>query len=130
MKNNKTSLKTFMVSALVLSLATFSQAQIFPAGTMMLGGDISFTSTSYDDVDDAVTQFSFAPSFGYFVIDNLGIGLMLNVTTVKDSYSIFGVGPYVRYYVWQGLFPQVNLLYSSFKPDGGDSGILHTFGRQ
>lgn len=124
MKNNMTSFKTLMVSALVLGLATFSQAQTVSAGSWMIGGMAGFSSATADGADDALNTITISPNLGYFVIDNLGIGV--NVGFVSQSLgdaslTQVGIGPYARYYVYQGLFPQVGIMYNSIKFDDEDA---------
>lgn len=119
-----TSFKTLMVSALVLGLATFTQAQTVNAGAWMVGGQAGFVSAKVDGADDAVNVFTVSPNIGYFVIDNLGIGLNLGITNTSFgdfSNTVFGVGPYARYYVFQGLFPQVGIHYTSDKDKDQDA---------
>lgn len=53
------------------------------------------------------THFGFGPKVGYFVIDNLPVGLAINVNTNKTKYTggsyessnnNFTIGPFARYY--------------------------------
>lgn len=88
-------------------------------GKKFLGGQISFSNATQSELDAAsdVTydtknlQFQFMPEFGYFIKDNLAIGLNLNfgvssrsttsdvVYTSNKLNSInYGGGGYVRYY--------------------------------
>ncbi|MBP6184907.1 MAG: outer membrane beta-barrel protein [Chitinophagaceae bacterium] len=120
--------RTFSALALVVAAFLCSsnlQAQTVNAGAWMIGGDAGFSSASYDGVDDALTTISLNPNIGYFIMDNLGVGLRLGVesqTQGDNGLTIFSVGPFARYYVWQGLFPQVGFNYNSVKvKDGGDA---------
>jgi len=57
---------------------------------------------------DKMTSFNVLPKVGYFIIDDLAIGLDLSYslavskngeTNSKSTYSLFGAGPFVRYYL-------------------------------
>jgi hypothetical protein len=69
----------------------------------------SHTSKSDDSEDPSPTKnlhFNLMPKAGYFVVNNLVLGLDLTFSTMRmkdDDYkynlSILGAGPFVRYYV-------------------------------
>jgi hypothetical protein len=88
--------------------------QAMDQGNFMVGSAIGFSTANStiteNDVDDEgieAQQFSLAPGIGYFVIDNLALGLGADWTlsNVKepnsdetdDSDLLFG--PFVRYYI-------------------------------
>lgn len=101
-----------------------SQAQTVNAGAWMVGGLAGFESSKADGDDDATNTILINPNIGYFVIDNLGIGLNLGFANVSHgdfSSTGLGVGPYARYYVFQGLFPQVGIMYNSTKFEDEDA---------
>lgn len=96
-----------------LSSAVVS-AQILDKGNFMVGATVGFSTasskvTSGDTDDEGLSpkQFNIAPSIGYFVIDNLalGIGADYTLNTVvlpnkdkkEDSDLLFG--PFMRYYL-------------------------------
>ena len=66
-------------------------------------------SDSYDDSDPSkITSLNLLPKVGYFVIDNLAIGLDINLATTtsksggsdtKYTTSLLSAGPFVRYYI-------------------------------
>ncbi len=95
-----------------------SQAQTVNAGAWMLGGSLGFDSSKEKDADDATNTITINPNIGYFVIDNLGVGLnvLYASETVGDAdpNSVLGIGAFARYYVFQGLFPQVGFGFNSF----------------
>ena len=73
---------------------------------MMLGGTVEFSSRSHQSgsLSDA-SGFTFAPSFGYFIVDNLAAGAVITLESsrlgtgaAKTVNSSFGFGPFVRYY--------------------------------
>ena len=99
---------------LVLTIIGFSlfivgaQAQT-TAGSLMFGGNIRFTSTTQETTtqDQKSSQFQFLPSAGYFVADNLAVGVNVDLSTSKtetgnatSKYSSFTAGPFARYYMF------------------------------
>ncbi|MBG8554478.1 outer membrane beta-barrel protein [Hymenobacter guriensis] len=127
---------------LLLSSGGAVQAQI-SAGTTLLSGAINYSSRKQEATTGAFgtpppptkeSQFSFSPTAGYFVADNLALGLMLTVSSGQvnrvdyDSYTGryreqeinfhgLAVGPMVRYYKFLGdnfaFYGQVGAGYSS-----------------
>jgi hypothetical protein len=124
MKINRTLFATILLLAGFL-FSSGLQAQTVNAGAWMIGGDAGFASAKTKDVDDAVNILYLNPSIGYFPIDNLGIGLRLgfqNISFGDFGSTQFGIGAMARYYVFQGLFPQVGFMYNSSKiKDGPDA---------
>jgi outer membrane protein len=124
MKINRTLFATILLLAGFL-FSSGLQAQTVSAGTWMLGGEAGFASTKVKDVDDSYNTIYLNPNVGYFIMDNLGVGLRLgfqNNSFGDASSTGFGIGAMARYYVFQGLFPQVGFMYNSFKvKDGPDA---------
>jgi len=97
-----------------------SQAQT-SQGTLTFGGGLGFTSssskgsikaggTTTDFTGPSGSEFSIMPGVGYFVSDNLAVGLDLYFGSASDkevdgddyekvSASMLGVTPYLRYYI-------------------------------
>ena len=73
-------------------------------GALMVGGSVSFESS------DGESAFKFEPQLGYFLAKNLGVGVNFNIDIEEETQLEFG--PFVRYYAWKGLFPQVGFTYS------------------
>lgn len=69
-------------------------------GSWLLGGSASFNS--FKQGDSKATFLDFSPNAGYFVIDDLAIGLNLSFQSIKpdgeDAATLFSAGPFVRYY--------------------------------
>ncbi len=143
-------MKKFIALAIVVLCVMSVSAQ---KGTWYLGtsgfapfGDISdeFASEGYAgvvmgpmtgfstlDVKDAYTATSFglAPEVGYFITDNLALGLGIYYTNSalkpeggsKTSFNTFGVNPYARYYfLAKGdfkMYGQFNIAYGTTKAD-------------
>jgi len=95
-------------------LGVSSELSIAGTGTNLL--NIGYSSINYkSDADgfeesdpDKTTGINFLPKVGYFVADNLAVGLDLNVAlfsrkygTNNDKFSetLLSAGPFVRYYV-------------------------------
>lgn len=103
------SLLTAMVAFLV---AQSGMAQTVNSGAWQLGGSLGFNSISYEDGDGSETLFNLSPNVGYYIINNLGIGVRLNLVTNSfdgDSESTFGFGPWARFYIIDGLFAQAGM---------------------
>jgi outer membrane protein len=112
MKNTKRILLGTFLSLFVLSLGAQTGA-----GSLLIGGSSSFSFSAdnqkykSDDGDGTLGKgfsISLTPQFGYFVIDGLAVGLILDVSveSFKDdgaedseSYTTILAGPFVRYYV-------------------------------
>lgn len=118
-------MKKFILLALVAVSAQTAHAQSIAAGTISLGGSIGYSSSTGKGSQTAggttfstetkTSQFSFTPAVGYFVADNLAIGLELGYTAYRRPYdtrtpapatvraeldptTTLRVGPYVQYY--------------------------------
>ena len=119
-------MKKFFLLGLLAIGAAEAQAQSIAAGTISLGGSIGYsqyTNKNSSQSSNGTTyssetkggQFNLSPSVGYFVADNLAVGLSLGYNSYRNSFttyspsSSFGlkeldpqtrlrVGPYVQYY--------------------------------
>ena len=113
--------KRFLMLVLLGGAATAVHAQTaIPAGTVSLGGNVGYyrhtvssqvpgANLHYESVS---SQFQLAPSVGYFVAENLAVGLNLGYTATKNKYTstfssspsdlapnvTFRSGAYVQYY--------------------------------
>ncbi|MEY3367707.1 MAG: hypothetical protein RI973_862 [Bacteroidota bacterium] len=99
-----------MTCLILTSLACVGnlQAQV-NKGAMMVGGSVNFES------EDGESVFQFEPQLGYFITDKLGAGVNFNIDVEEETQIEFG--PFIRYYVWKNLFPQVGLLYNKTGED-------------
>lgn len=118
-------MKKFLLLALLAAGTEAAQAQSIPAGTISLGGSVGYSrfnyksNTSYNNTNYSTetnsSQFSFTPSVGYFLQDNLAVGLSLGYSANRRNYTTYSpssnsvraeldptttlrVGPYVQYY--------------------------------
>lgn len=99
-------MKKVLLAALfaISASAAFSQANI-NKGNWMIGGDINFSSSKYENADNSVKDFSFSPNVGYFFINKLAGGLRVKVNTNNYTSGNTGyessevlVAPFLRYY--------------------------------
>ena len=109
----------------LVAASTYAQTTI-KAGTVQLGGGVGYSQQSSDNPQPFYTgsgyvnttqhtsakYFSISPMAGYFVADNLAVGINLSHITNKLAYSYdssyvvgneqrtsqFGVGAFVQYY--------------------------------
>jgi opacity protein-like surface antigen len=102
---------------------------------MMIGGSISNSSfTEGDGGNDFRTgTFSFSPSFGYFVADNLAVGARLSLSSgyseindIRNNNSAFTFGPFVRYYKFTSneqfaFFGDASILIGGGKQENGQN---------
>jgi hypothetical protein len=118
-------MKKLFAVALLSGLASAAQAQtILKAGTIQLSGNVGYlhssveapvsTGSSFAVKQTSVNnQFTVAPSVGFFVVDNLAVGISgaYQINQLKNSYSPtqgyldyeatlkqFRVGAFVQYY--------------------------------
>ena len=97
-----------------LCLSQTISAQAVNQGAWMLGGSAGFQSQSFKDIDGSATTIWFAPNLGYYIADDLAIGLNLNVTSLSplgdgESTTDFGLGPFVRFYFADAIFAQAGV---------------------
>src|SRR5690606_23060383 len=103
-------MKKLILSAIAVFALSFAHAQEeestfgFGEGNIFVEGNIGFNSTK--EGDDKSSKFTFAPKAGYFISDDLAVGLDLGfgsnkteeagTETVKTS--TVGFGAFARYY--------------------------------
>ncbi|MDX1686049.1 MAG: outer membrane beta-barrel protein [Saprospiraceae bacterium] len=117
---------SFLLIGFGMLLSGTAQSQTVNQGAWMIGGGISYSSLSSDLLDDNINTFVFAPSVGYFVIDNLGVGLGVDFTSVSidgESESSTFLTPAVRYYVFDAIFGQVSYRLATDDEDPNELGI-------
>lgn len=124
-------MKKILIISIVLVAFNGAIAQ-FNKGRTIVGGSVSFTSFTEKSNTGGVTgtpgtttDFSFSPSVGYFVINNLAVGGGITWASEKftpdtgksSSASAFLFSPFVRYYVGPGFFAQGTFGFGSSKAD-------------
>lgn len=119
-------LKSILVTIVLFSIA--SNAQI-TKGNWMVGGNGSFSSTSYETTNSdgstnkgKVSQLAVFPNIGYFIVNNFACGLSGNFYLSLPENGVnstsFGGGPFVRYYFLKpekkiNILSQVSYYYAS-----------------
>ncbi len=106
----------------ILFLSQTASAQTVGKGAWMIGGSAGFNIQSIEDVEDSQTTIFLDPTIGYFIADDLAIGLHLGFSSTSfggESTSNFGLGPFVRYYVVDPIFVQA-FVDLDLSDDGGD----------
>jgi len=80
-------------------------------GDWMVGGNFNLNTT------DNNTQIGFTPGAGIFAIENLAIGGNISLSYSKSGntkYTVFGIGPFVRYYFTTETQTVRPILHGSF----------------
>lgn len=100
--------KFYLTLAAVAALTFASQAQT-EKGKFIVGGGLGFDTESIKDTDDKSTSFNIMPSAGYFVSDNIAVGLGLGYQwnkvedgTDEATTGVFTVAPFGRWYSANG----------------------------
>lgn len=131
--------KVLLVLMMVGSYAV-TQAQT-TAGSMMIGGGFSLSSNTTETTGDDLksSSFSLVPTFGYFLKDNVAIGVDLGLYTDTytndDKETSIGFAPYARFYKFLvedklAIYGQGGIGFASGKydPDGGNESNSGSFG--
>jgi outer membrane protein len=101
----KKAIFTFSIILLTkLSVVAQKSTEGFVKGSNFISGQFAFSSTSTGEFK--TTSIDLSPSFGYFISNNLSIGLQVGVTNSQSSFSGtnltkvngFTGGVYARYY--------------------------------
>ncbi|HTI94343.1 MAG TPA: outer membrane beta-barrel protein [Puia sp.] len=100
-------MKKILLSSLAVFITLLSHAQI-KKGTVFIGGNINFLHQS-GKTDDSIyiaanpaTNFSFSPSVGWAIKDNLVFGIDLGYGYQKDSYNYPGPAYYNKLNSYSG----------------------------
>ena len=121
----------------LFTMATFFAHAQTTSGSMMLGGGFRiYTQGQESNEDYDYSELEFSPSFGYFVTDNLVVGLNFTVNTTKQDnggtaqkYNAIALGPFARFYKFTSneqfaFFAQAGFNFGSGKTDytpGGET---------
>ncbi|MFM9988480.1 outer membrane beta-barrel protein [Flavobacterium sp.] len=104
-------MKKVLLTAVAVFAFSFANAQDsstsgsgFSKGNLFISGSVGVTSEKTGDVKS--TGFNFSPKAGYFVSNNIAVGLALGVGSTKDDNGVntivkdnnFSVGAFGRYY--------------------------------
>lgn len=118
---------------------TTSGAKGFSNGDIFMTGAVGFGTTSTGDY--STSQFTIAPSVGFFVSDNIAVGVELGYTSATEDNEIMfmgepvmveqttktlGIGGFGRYYFTPAndfsFFGQLSIAYASSTFDSGYPG--------
>jgi len=117
-------MKTKSILALLFALSSATLYGQLTKGSIFIQGSssIGFSSEKYSYISGGTTtesskttDFGLSPKVGYFVIDNLPVGLVMNIDLSKtksianddeSSNNSFTIGPFARYY----FLPQEKLM--------------------
>lgn len=101
--------KLFLTLVAGVALTSMVSAQSTDKGKWMLGGNISYDIEKVEDADGNTQQYSILPQVGYFVQDNLALGLGIGyhgsyqkMGTDDSSQGEFAIAPFVRHYQGDG----------------------------
>jgi hypothetical protein len=121
---------TFFLAS--LCLVVYGQTK---SGNMMIGGGISNSSFSEGDGnnDFRTGSFSFSPSFGYFLSNNLAVGAQFSLSSgysevndIRNNNSSVTFGPFIRYYIFTSneqfaFFGDASILIGGGKQENGQN---------
>lgn len=131
--------KFYLTLAAVAALTFASQAQT-EKGKFIVGGGLGFDTESVKDADDKTTSFNIMPSAGYFVSDNIAVGLGLGYQwnkvedgTDEATTGVFAVAPFGRWYSANGpvrFFGQLSVPmgWGNLKENGDKVGNVSSYG--
>ena len=103
----------------------------FAKGDVFATGSVGFGSEKEGDVKD--NTFSFSPKAGYFVTENIAVGVALGLTTTKNEVpnvedfktNMFEVGAFGRYYFTPAkqfsIFGELGANFESSKAEQGSN---------
>jgi outer membrane protein assembly factor BamA len=81
-------------------------SSLFDAGIITMKYKSEHDGQKSEEESDNMNSISFNPRFGFFIINNLSAGLQLNFSRngvsdedYKSHNSIYGAGPFLRYYI-------------------------------
>jgi hypothetical protein len=110
--------KLVLLLSLVFSLSSFGQIEkpITKGNKILSGaGSVQFFQARSGNFAANTFYLSLSPGVGYFILDNLAIGINTNFELTKAGGSgvyTFGLGPYARYYFNNGLFFRTDIGYN------------------
>ena len=117
-------MKKLLLTTALVAIFGVASAQTDQGGWVVGGsGNLSFSSAD-DGSDDNLNEFNLDVRGGYFLMDNLAAGLNLGFYSFKrgdNDGSIFGVGPWARYYFNGTFYAGAGIDFDSYKAGDEDS---------
>lgn len=108
--------KLFIVLFLIVLNSTLTAQIPVCQGTYSVGGQISYIHQSEAGGSSSYSLFSFSPSFGYFFINQVLLGLSVTYnhqSTDEYSKNAYGFGPMLRFYInTENINPFLGFSYS------------------
>ena len=113
----------------IINIKSFAMKNIIALLLFVFLFELSFSQTEKGSVALNVNTQSLIPVFGYFVKDNLALGLLLNLSSHKFDDNVSGsttnrknisIGPYIRYYFPFNIISDVSVAYSRLKFESGN----------
>lgn len=98
--------RSFLTAMVVFVLGQVASAQTVNKGAWMIGGSAGFKSDKPKGAD-ATTTLNISPNVGYYLMDDLAIGLGL--TFADPSSGQNSLNPFARYYVFNPVFVQAEV---------------------
>jgi hypothetical protein len=107
-------MKKCIVCLVLMAVAAFSQTFPTDKGSLIVGGSVSFTSSSGDLYENpqgkGSTEISLAPFADYFVSPGLAVGgsvIFYKESQGDNSQTTIGLGPEVRYFFGGNVKPKM-----------------------
>lgn len=133
-------MKKLILSAAALFAFSFANAQEtstfgFGEGNIIVEGNLGFNSTNNKNTDTKTSSFTFNPKAGYFITDDVAIGIELGIGSAKQEVNgvetkenNFGVGAFARYYFLElgerfKTYGEFGLGFDSYKEEFGGNEI-------
>jgi hypothetical protein len=101
--------KILTLICLCIPIYSFSQIERpITKGNSIISGGGTFKYSQYS------SNLIFNPGYGYFVVDNLALGLntTFSYTKVIQKSFIYGIGPFAKYYFNNGLFLKTETFFT------------------
>ena len=131
-------MKQFFLTALLATASLAANAQSIAAGTIALGGGVGYSSfTTKDGGNIGITattaetkqsRFTLTPSVGYFVADNLAVGLNLGYTASRYTVNFTPARAVVRADLDPSTELSIGLYAQYYKMLTEQFGVLGTLG--
>jgi len=82
---------------IAITLLIIGSLSAFQEGTINVGGSLSYAATKLNEDADTLTELSFKPQFGYFVMDNLVGDVIFELSHLKqgdhgETLFLLGIG--------------------------------------